>query len=148
MLMTDGSGITAMILIIIGFIFTVIGVPMIIGIVSAVVGIPFTLLGVGMLVGGLALGIKLYHEKENIMNVLRFGESAEGEITSVEENYNVSINDRHPWLIEYDYVVGNRLYSGKVTTLNPPVMVLQPGKKIYVLYLPANPTKSSLYPHP
>ncbi len=148
MFMTDGSGIIAMVLIIIGFIFTVIGVPMIIGIITAFIGIPFTLLGAGMLVGGLALGKKLYHEKENIVNVLKFGESTEGEITSVEENYSVSINGRHPCWIEYDYVVNNRLYSGKITTLNPSVMVLQPGKKMYVLYLPTDPTKSSLYPHP
>lgn len=146
--MTDGSGITVMILIIIGFVFLMVGLGLIFGVITVFVGIPFSLLGAAMFISGLILGIKQYREKEMIVDVLRNGESVIGEITNLEENINVSINDRHPWLIEYDYAVNNRLYSGKVTTLNPPVMVLQPGKKMYVLYLPANPSKSSLYPHP
>jgi hypothetical protein len=146
--MTDGSGVTVMILMIIGFVFLMVGLGLIFGVMTIFVGIPFSLLGAAMFISGLKLGIRQYREKEMIVDVLKTGESVIGEITNLEENINVSINDRHPWLIEYDYVVGNRLYSGKVTTLNPPVMVLQPGKKMYVLYLPADPKKSSLYPHP
>ena len=80
--------------------------------------------------------------------VLRTGQPVTGQIVSVNENYNVRVNDRHPWTIAYQFRVGERDYRGKVSTLNPPGPALQPGRSACVLYLLAAPERSSLYPHP
>ncbi len=148
LLMIDGWSIGAFILVLTGGIMLVTGIGLIFGIVTAIVGIPLAFIGGAMFVGGLALGIWRYQEIQKIVNVLRFGESAPGQITNVQENTTVAINDRHPWTIEYDFVVGDRLFSGKVTTLTPPGLHLQTGRNVYVLYLPSNPALSSLFPHP
>ena len=58
------------------------------------------------------------------------------------------MNGRNPWTITYDFRVDGRPIEGRVTTLNPPSLQLQPGQPAYVLYLPESPQANSLWPHP
>jgi hypothetical protein len=148
LLSADGGAITALILGFIGIIFTLLGAGLTLGVVTAFVGIPFWLIGVVMLGIGLWLFIPRYQDTQMVVRVLREGEATRGEVIDLQEDTSVSINDRHPWIIRYQFSVNGQSQEGKVTTLNPPGQPLQVGKAVCVLYLPAAPQWSSIYPHP
>ncbi len=148
LMFTDGWSIGALVFLILGVVFLPLGLILTLAIVTAFVGIPFAILGIGFLVAGGILGWRRYQEMQAVVDVLRVGEAALGQITSVEQNYHVEVNGRNPWKIKYQYPYAGQTYSGEVSTLNTPGAVLQAGKPAYVLYLPGNPARNSLYPHP
>lgn len=149
LMLTDGGAIAGFILGIIGGIFTLVGAGLTFALVTAFVGIIFLPLGLLELGIGLYLLYWRYNEKKKIVEVLRNGQAIIGQITSVRENYSVSINDRHPWIIEYEFRPNGGLQvHGKVTTLNTPGPNLQTGCDTYVLYMPQAPSQNTLYPHP
>jgi hypothetical protein len=140
---------------IIGFVFTFLGLIFtFLGIIStavtatASVGISFALPGILFLFGGGAILYYSYQKAQKTIRVLREGEAVQGQIVSLEQNVNVRINMRYPWVISYRFKVNGREYQGNVTTLNTPTAGVQPGKIIYVLYLQNTPEDNVLYPHP
>lgn len=148
LLAADGWAITAGIFALLGAIFTFVGAALTIGIITAFVGIPFAGLGITFLgLGAAGLGWR-YQEAQKVVTCLRLGEAVDGQIVSVDENYSVRVNGRHPWTITYQFLAGGRDYQGKVTTLNQPGPGLQPGRPACVLYLPNTPECNALYPHP
>lgn len=149
LMLTDGGAIAGLVLTIIGGMFTLIGAVMTILLVTAFIGIIFLPLGLLQLGIGLFLLYWRYNEKKKIVEVLRDGQAIIGQITSVREDYSVSINNRHPWIIEYEFRPNGGLQSyGKLTTLNAPGPNLQTGCETYVLYMPQTPSQNTLYPHP
>jgi hypothetical protein len=148
LLTSDGWAVASMVFAFLGAIFTMVGVALTLGIVTAFVGIPFALLGLGFLGGGAAIFYWRYQEKQKILNVLRWGETARGQVTDVQVNSSVSINGRNPWYIDYEFQVNGQTQPGRVTTLTPPIRYLAPGMPVYVLYMPAEPSQNALYPHP
>lgn len=148
LLFTDGWGISALVFTFMGMIFFPIGVSLTLGIITALVGIPFAGLGFLFFVGGLGVGKWRYDEKKLTVEVLRNGLPTKGEILTVEQNYNLTINNRHPWKIKYFYAVEGQEYEGEVSTLNSPGRGIQPGRKVRVLYLKESPQHSVIYPHP
>ena len=144
----EGWGIAAMVFAILGSVFSCLGIALTLGVVTAFVGVPFVLMGVGFLILGGGGIYWRYTEAEKIVNVLRVGQAARGEILTVEENLMVEINNRHPWVITYAFSANGQNHEGKVTTLTPPGPQLQPGKSFCVLYLPEKPALNALYPHP
>jgi hypothetical protein len=148
MLGADGWAIVGFVFTLLGSIFTFIGVILTIAIVTAFVGIPFALFGIPFLGAGGAALYWRYQQAQKTIQVLREGEAVQGQIVSLDQNYNVRINRRHPWIISYQFQAHGRTYQGQVTTLNPPGPGLQPGKMTYVLYLQNNPEHNALYPHP
>ncbi len=148
LLAADGGAIVAGIFAILGAVFLIVGVPLTIGIITAFVGLPFAGLGIMFLgVGGLVL-VRRYEAAQKTVGVLRHGEAARAQITSVEENLSVRVNRRHPWTITYQFQMNGQNYEGKVSTLNRPNPQLQPEKAVYILYLPDAPELNALYPHP
>ena len=145
---SDGWAIAALVFGLLGAIFTPLGVALTLGIVTAFVGIPFGIIGLLFLGGAAAIGVWRYQEAQKIVGVLRAGEAVEGRIVQVDENLNVAVNGRHPWVIRYQFHVGGQEYDGQVGTFNTPGAALQPGKRACVLYLPQEPGRNSLYPHP
>jgi hypothetical protein len=148
LLSTDGWSIAAFVFVLLGVVFSLVGAGLTIGIITAFVGLPFLLLGVVFLGIGGWVFIWRYQETQNIINVLREGETTRGQIVETRENYSVSVNGRHPWIIRYQFQVNGQSQEGKVTTLNQPGQQLQVGKAVCVLYLPAAPKWNSIYPHP
>ena len=148
LLVSDGWAITSLVFLLLGVIFAPLGFAMTVAIVTAFVGIPFLLLGVAFLGGGLAVVYWRYQVAQKLVEVLRNGEAAQGEISGAEVNYSVTINGRHPRTIAYRFHVAGRDYQGSVTTLNIPGAELRMGRRVCVLYLPAAPEHNSLYPHP
>lgn len=148
LMLPDAWSITAFIFAFIGIIFLCLGVSLTIGIVSAFVGIPFALIGLVMGGGGIGVLVWRYQVLSTLVRVLQVGEAVRGQIVDVEQNHSVEINGRHPWKITYRFVSPRGKAEGRVTTLNVPGPQLQPGREVYVLYLPNAPENNTIYPHP
>jgi hypothetical protein len=148
LLFTDGLGIAALVFSLLGLIFGLVGASLTIAVVTAFVGIPFLTLGLVFLVAGGSLFLWRYQAARKIVDVLRIGESAQGQIVKVRENYSVTINGRHPWIIQYQFQTNGQIQKGELSSLNPPGPQLQAGKAVCILYLPSAPKWNSIYPHP
>ena len=148
LMVSDGWSVAAFVFGLIGGIFAVIGIPLTIAIVTAFVGLPFALLGLGFLGVGGGILVWRYKETQKVVDCLRRGEAVRGEVLAAEENYNVTINNRHPWSLTYEFIINNQIYDGKLSTLNPPGPKLQQGKAVCILYLPENPAVNTIFPRP
>lgn len=144
----DGMSIAGFVFALVGGIFFFVGGMLTLGIITAVVGIPFALLGLVSGAGGLALLRNRYDEMQKLVNVLRHGQPARGQIVSAEANASVTVNGCNPWNIAYRFQVNGREYTGQISTLNVPGPELQPGRPATILYLPESPEVNALYPHP
>jgi hypothetical protein len=148
LLSADGWAITAFIFGLLGLIFSVVGAGLTIGIITAFVGIPFLLLGIAFLGIGSGVCLWRYQIAQKVVDVLRTGEAARGKIVDVRENYSVSVNGQHPWIIRYQFQALGQALEGKIATMNQPGLSMQPGKAVCVLYLTTAPQWNSIYPHP
>jgi hypothetical protein len=144
----DGGAIAALVFGILGFVFSLVGAGLTIGIITAFLGIPFLFLGLAFLIAGGWVFVWRYQNSQKIVNVLRVGQAQRGQISGVEQNYHVRINGRFPWVIRYQFQVDGQGNEGQVSTLNPPGEPYQAGKAIWVMYLPEAPKWNSIYPHP
>jgi len=145
---SDGWGVLGFVLSILGVVFTLVGLGLTVVLITAFVGVPFVVLGLLLLIpGGILLSAR-YQRGLRTVSVLRAGEPATGQITRVEQNMAVRVNNQHPWKIAYQFRVRDLPYEGQVTTLNTPSAALQPGQAARVLYLAQAPQYNSLYPHP
>ena len=95
---------------------------------------------------GAVLTFRGYQKARQMVNILRDGQSALGEIKDISLNYRVRINNRHPWIIQYSFKVFGSDYQGELSTLKQPDEDYQPGKAVYVLYQQDDPQKNTLYP--
>ena len=145
---TDGWSIAAFVFTLLGGIFGMVGAGLTLGFVTAFIGIPFMALALAWLVLGVSLLIWRYNRFQKVVEVLRDGVSAAGEIVDVQENYSVRINHRHPWVIRYQFQFNGQTYTGEVSTLNPAANEFQAGNAVCVLYLQADPQWNCIYPHP
>jgi hypothetical protein len=148
LLFTDSWGIVALIFGLLGVIFSFVGAGLTFVIVTAFVGIPFLLIGLIFLVVALAVGTWRYDHARQVVNVLRIGESTQGQIIDAQRDYSVRVNRQHPWVIRYRFQVNGQNYEGNVRTLNPVGARLQTGRMVWILYLPNAPQWNSIYPHP
>jgi hypothetical protein len=147
-LSSDGWWIASLVLGFLGFIFSLIGVGLTLGIITAFVGIPFLIIGLVLLGIGGSEFVRRYQNARKVVTVLREGETTQGQIVEIQEDYSVRVNGRYPWRIRYQFQADGQDYEGTVTTFNQPGQELQAGKTVYVLYLPIAPKWNSIYPHP
>ncbi len=148
LLKSDGVAITAGVFILLGIIFSIVGVILFVTVVAALIGIPFIGVSVVFLAAGILMMIWRHQKAEMTINVLRTGEPVLGRITRISEDLTVSIGNRHPWLIKYQFQLDGRTYQGQVSTFEMPGPRHQVNKDIYVLYLPGAPKHHTIYPHP
>ncbi len=147
-LSTDGWAIAGFIFGLLGGIFSLVGIGLTLGFITAFVGIPFLALGLVWLAFGVGILAWRYNRSRKIVEVLRDGIATKGEIIDVQENYSVRINHRHPWVIRYQFQVIGQTFNGDVSTLNPVGKEFQAGNAVYVLYLQSEPQWNCIYPHP
>lgn len=145
---SDGWFIAGMVFALLGGIFSFIGVILTLALVTMIIGIPFALLGFAFLSLGVAAIFWRYQKARTTVRVLQVGQAVRGEIVSVEQNYNVRVNQRHPWKIVYRFQASGSEFEGQVSTLNMPGDSLRVGNPVAVLYLPENPLQNAIYPHP
>ncbi|HIQ01174.1 MAG TPA: hypothetical protein EYH30_03440 [Anaerolineales bacterium] len=139
----DGWSVAAVVFLLLGFIFTLVGLPLLL---VFIVGIPLLLVGLAFLGAGILLLAWRYREAQQTLNVLRTGQATLGTTIGVTQNYNVTINNRHPWTIYYGFEVDGQRYEGKTTTLRPVGFTHRAGQPVYVLYLESDPGRSTIYP--
>jgi len=139
---SDGGAIVGGVFLLVGVIFTSVGIPL----ALMIVGIPFLILGLVFLGVGIPLLIWRYNKAQQTLNVLRVGVPVLGNIVDVTQNYSVTVNNRHPWTITYNFQVDNQEIEGKTTTLRPVGFTHRPGQSTYVLYLEGDPTQNTIYP--
>ena len=147
-LITDGWAIIGFVFSLIGLIFSVVGFALTITLVGAFVGIPFAGMGILFLGSGGPLLVWRFQLAQKTVEVLRNGVAVLGEISNVYQNFQVQVNGRYPWTVEYRCNVNGQAYQGKVTTLSQPDLSQQPGKAVYVLYLKDDPAQNTIYPNP
>src|SRR5947209_5323450 len=94
LLLTDGWSIVALVFGLLGFIFSLVGAGLTLGVVTALVGIPFLLLGLAFLGTGGGMLVWRYQAAQKIVSVLREGAATRGQIVDVQENYHTRINGR------------------------------------------------------
>jgi hypothetical protein len=148
LLFSDGWWIVVLVFTLLGFVFSLVGAVLTLSMIAAFVGIPFLLGGIGFLVAGGWVFVWRYQKAQEVVSVLRIGESTPGKIVEIHADYSVRVNGRSPWVIQYQFQVNGQDYEGTVTTFNPLGQQLQVGKAVYVLYLPMAPKRSTIYPHP
>lgn len=79
---------------------------------------------------------------------VRTGDTAEGLITEVSEDYSTTINSEHAWIIRYRFSANGATQNGEVHTMTFSGYQYRAGMPAYVLYLRRQPDYNSLYPHP
>jgi hypothetical protein len=148
LLTRDGGAIAALVFGILGFVFSLVGTALTVVIITAFVGIPFLILGIIFLIAAGGMIFWRYQNARKVVTVLRDGQAARGQVVSLGQNYNVRINGRTPWVIQYQFQAGGQEQEGQVSILNQPGDQYQAGKAVWVLYLPDAPKWNSIYPHP
>lgn len=148
MLLTDAGAITGGVFLLIGFIFFIVGSALIIPIITLPVGLSFAGIGFLFLFMGMGLFIWRIRIAQQTVQIIRNGQAALGEIMKVSQNYHVRVNNRYPWVIQYQFNLHGQNYKGKLSTLSQPDLSQQPGKAVYVLYEQDDPSKNTLYPSP
>ncbi|MFC1997101.1 hypothetical protein ACFLXI_05775 [Chloroflexota bacterium] len=147
-MLTDAGAITGGVFLLLGAIFLVVGIALVIPVVTLFVGLPFAGLGfIFFIVGGILFYLRYGHARQTV-DILRDGQAALGEITHATQNYHVQVNNRYPWVIQYQFKVHGRTCRGKLSTLSQPDLSQQPGKPVYVLYQLDDPNKNTLFPSP
>lgn len=144
----DGWAVTALVFLILGGVFTIVGILLTVMVVTAFVGIPFLGIGLLFLLAGLGLGVWRHRVKSKLVEVLRNGQVVPGEIESLTVNHLVRVNHQHPWTICYRFIAQGVPRHGEVITLTPPGDAYREGSAAWVLYLPESPEHNSIYPHP
>ena len=140
---SDGGSIVALVFLLLGFIFTLVGCPLTFAFLP---GVLFAFLGLVFLGAGIPLINWRYRKAQQTLNVLRMGQATLGNIVDVTQNYNVTVNGRNPWTIYYNFQVGGRDYEGETTTLRPVGFTHHAGQPVYVLYLESDPAQNTIYP--
>ncbi len=148
LLTRDGGAIAAFVAAIVGFVFSLVGTGLTLAVITAFIGIPFLILGIIFLFAAAALILWRYRSAQKLVTVLRDGQATRGQVVSLGQNYNVRINGRNPWVIQYQFQIGEQEQAGQVSILNQPGEQYQAGKTVWVLYLPEAPRWNSIYPHP
>ncbi len=144
-LFTSAAAITGLVFGILGIVFTLVGAGLTIAIITIFVGIPFLGLGLLFLVVGGGLLFWKYGQARQKLAIYQHGEATLGEIISVQENYSVRVNGRHPWIISYRFQAVGQTYEGKYWTLENAGASYHPTQQAYILYKLDNPAQNTLY---
>ncbi|MBI5879297.1 MAG: hypothetical protein HZB53_16745 [Chloroflexi bacterium] len=145
-MVAEAWGIIGFVFALIGSIFTCVGLSTFSirdpsTLIFAFIGLLFAVPGWGLLVW------RLQHAGK-VVEALRTGETAEGQITEVTQDYSTTINGEHPWIIRYHFNADGATQNGEVRTMTFAGYQYRAGMPAYVLYLRRQPEYNSLYPHP
>lgn len=148
MMFTDPLTVVGFVFVVVGVSFDMSGFALVFGVVTFLLGLVFLILGFAFWILGAYLLYRRFKYAMKLVETLRTGEPARGEITDVRVNYNVRVNGRRPFIISYRFKLDGRELEGKVSTFNSPGPELAPGRAACILYLPAEPQYNAIYPHP
>ncbi len=134
---------------IIGIIVIVIAVVLAFVLENALVFLLFALIGLGLIGYSIITWRKRLAEKQQVIEVLRNGMIAMGSITRIQEITAVDIGNRHPWEIHYEFRINEaESLEGSAVTMKNAQRRYPQRCDVYVLYLPGDPSRNTLYPVP
>lgn len=81
-----------------------------------------------------------------IIRAFRRGSLSEGSIVSVRLDTTQSVNGRHPWKLTYQFPVEECLHEGTLVSFDSTVGNRGGGQPVWVLYMPDDPSQSTMYP--
>jgi hypothetical protein len=99
----------------------------------------FALGGFGMLRLGLT-------QANNTLRAFRFGTAVAGQVHSVGLDSSNRINDQYARKLTYHFQIENQLHEGTLSSFDSTLSTRRSGQPLWVLYLPEDPTKNTLYP--
>ena len=141
--LSAASGIVALVLTLLGCAFVATG--LILVFLNQPQPFIFLGIGVGVLLAGLALGAARMKAVKKKAALISQGRRCSGTIQSVEINYRVRVNRRHPSIITYKYRFEGKEYVGSDTVFDfPPDR--KPGSVVDILVSPDAPDSSALDP--
>ncbi len=145
-MVAEAWGIIGMVFALIGTIFACVGLTAL----TTRNGAPLIFGGIGVLMGGTGWWLLLwrFQHARKVVEALRVGDTAEGQITEVTEDYSTTINGAHPWIIRYQFNANGTVINGDVRTMTFAGYQYRAGMPAWVLYLRRQPDYNSLYPHP
>jgi hypothetical protein len=99
----------------------------------------------------LAIGIymlwKGYDKAKQKVDVLEHGKAVEGFVVEAGENQNMSVNEKHPYFIKYEYEVNGKKYTSSMNCWDESSTSFNTGDPVWVVYTPTNlEYRSSLWP--
>lgn len=141
--------IVAVVFIFIGIMFLGIGVPAFLTTQNelGIGGSIFAFLGIVFLGFGLIILFARIRQIRRLVHVMREGREKLGEVVSAGYNFNVTINNRHPYRIKYTFRPLGGDVKGEYETMDHRAGEIETGSPIYVLYDPDEPEYNTLYPH-
>jgi hypothetical protein len=99
----------------------------------------FALGGFGMLRLGLT-------QASNTLKAFKHGTAVAGHVHSVGLDSSNRINDEYARKLIYHFQVENQLHEGTLSSFDSTLSTRRSGQPLWVLYLPDDPTKNTLYP--
>jgi Protein of unknown function (DUF3592) len=81
-----------------------------------------------------------------ILRAFRKGVAVEGKVVEVRLDKTQSVNERHPWVMTYQFPVGEELVEGSITSFSSVLATRGGGQPLWVLYVPDDPTQNTIFP--
>jgi hypothetical protein len=109
----------------------------------------FVLVGLLVLLvfGGIGFGVLYWGRQRSnrLIQTLANGVPAEGVVTDIQLDTSVRVNGRSPWRVSYTFTANGLQLAGSQQAWNRDE-TLQPGTKVYIVYLSQDPGINSVYP--
>lgn len=83
---------------------------------------------------------------ERWIHALKYGHAVEGTITRVFEDQGQSINDKHPWQIDFSFEAPSGPRNGFVTSWDPMTRSREAGERVWVVFNEDDPDTNALWP--
>ncbi|TLD69818.1 hypothetical protein FEM03_15965 [Phragmitibacter flavus] len=91
----------------------------------------------------LRFGIK---QGRSTLHAFRDGIAVEGKVHQVSKDTTTTVNGEHPWKLVYHFRVADHLHQGVLISFDSTLSKRVSGQPLWVLYVPENPEKNTLYP--
>lgn len=95
---------------------------------------------------GLTLVVVSIRHNRSEIYAFRYGVITKGSITYRGHDRSTKMNGRHPYLLQWEFVVGDQTYTGKITSMTTHLFgPLWQSRDVYVLYDEKNPRRNTVY---
>lgn len=99
----------------------------------------FALGGFGMLRYGLI-------QAKHTLKAFKQGTAIAGNVHSLSSDTTQTVNGKHPYKLIYHFQLNGNLHDGSVVSFDSTLSKRRSGQPLWILYLPDDPTKNTLYP--
>lgn len=95
---------------------------------------------------GVPLWIHGHRKASRKLRALEFGSPTSGRILGVMMDYSTTINNKHPWKIDYEYDTHNGVRQGVAESWDSVNGRRKPGEHLWIVHMPEDPTVHAIWP--